>query len=130
MVCHLLLTRFKAAYERPFDDRFGLRAVGDGVKHGTSMSMYDSLNTCIHWHVSTGMPIIILESYPWRWYLVKGSVSTKIKSRQLTRLDLLKELFNVYVNRLVSGLYYLIFRNCLGLTLLHRAPLIPRHLLS
>jgi hypothetical protein len=114
MVCHLLLPRFKVAYERLFDDRFGLRAAGDGVKHGTSMSTYDSLNTCIH--ASTGMPDIILESYPWRWRL-KGSFSTKIKSRQLTRLDLLKELFNVYVNRLVSGLYCLIFRNCLGLPL-------------
>ena len=102
MVCRLLLTRFQSAYEHLFNDRFGLRAVGDGVKNGTSMSMYNSLHTCIR--VSTGLPDIILESHPWRWNLT-GSVSTKIKSRQLTRLDLLKELFTVYVNRLVSGLY-------------------------
>ena len=45
-----------------------------------------------------------LEMRTWQW-IIEGPMNDKIESRDLTRLVLLKELFNVFVNRLVRSFY-------------------------
>jgi hypothetical protein len=75
--------------------RHGLRQTGDGKWVGT---IVDNGHT-ISRHASADF-----ECRPWNWQLVEAHRQRE-SSRYLSRLDLLKELFNVFLNRAVSNFH-------------------------
>ena len=100
--------------------RHGLKAAGDGVRRGSIVTNTDTV-------VRYGNgPTYEFESDDWLWS-VSGVQKQQETSRHLNRLDVLKELFNVFINRAVG--LRLMFGCCVRLILrvrLLRALLIPR----
>ena len=74
--------------------RHGLKDAGDGVRRGTVLNNENTL-------VYAPGPIIELENLAWSWS-VGGVNNERDKSRYLNRLDVQKELFNVFINRAVG----------------------------
>ena len=72
--------------------RHGLKDAGDGVRRGTVLNNEDTL---------TPGPIVELENLAWSW-TAGGVNKERDKSRYLNRLDVQKELFNVFINRAVG----------------------------
>jgi hypothetical protein len=75
--------------------RHGLKAIGDGVLGGKALKNTHKLAYCGH------IPTYEFDCYTWTWH-VGGEQSEKEASRYLNRLDVLKELFNVFINRAVG----------------------------
>jgi len=75
--------------------RHGLKESGDGVLRGTAMKNTHSLAYCGY------SPTHKFDCDTWRWH-VGGERREKAASRYLNRLDVLKELFNVFINRAVG----------------------------
>ena len=75
--------------------RHGLKEVGDGVRRGTAVK---NTHTLAHYGYS---PTYEFECGIWTWH-VGGKQREKEASRYLNRLDVLKELFNVFINRAVG----------------------------
>jgi hypothetical protein len=75
--------------------RHGLKDAGDGFRRGTVLNDENTLDA-----IAPG-PIVELENLAWLW--TAGGVNKKRdKSRYLNRLDVQKELFNVFINRAVG----------------------------
>jgi hypothetical protein len=74
--------------------RHGLKDAGDGVRRGTALINEHALN------VYAPGPVIELEKFAWAWS-TGGVNKEQDKSRYLNRLDIQKELFNVFINRAV-----------------------------
>jgi len=81
--------------------RHGLKAAGDGVERGTIVKNDHTLN-----FYGNGI-ICEFKSYFWTW-TVSGVPKERETSRYLNRLDVLKELFNVFINRAVCFLHFLL----------------------
>jgi hypothetical protein len=75
--------------------RHGLKDAGDGVQRGTVLNNEHTLG------VYAPGPVIELENLEWSWS-VGGVNKEQDKSRYLNRLDVQKELFNVFINRAVG----------------------------
>lgn len=75
--------------------RHDLKDAGDGVRRG---SMVKKRNTLISYGFQ---PNYEFEIYEWTWR-VSGEQKERETSRYLNRLAVLKELFNVFINRAVS----------------------------
>jgi len=75
--------------------RHGLRETGDGKRAGI---IVDNGHTIFRY------PSADFECRPWHWQSV-GAHKMRESSRYLSRLDLLKELFNVFLNRAVSNVH-------------------------
>lgn len=74
--------------------RQGLREIGDGVQSGKALK-----NTCTL--VNYGhSPTYKIDCSTWSWQV--GGERKSEASRYLNRLDILKELFNVFINRAVG----------------------------
>jgi len=77
--------------------RHGLKKAGDGVRRGTVVDSSSSIRDFSSWGNS---PVVSFECGPWRWHS-HGAQKQREDSRSLTRLHLLKELFNIFLNRAV-----------------------------
>ena len=78
--------------------RHGLKEAGDGVMRGTIVKNTDTLTS-----FGYNSPTYEFDCDTWTWR--EGGVQREQEtSRHLNRLDVLKELFNVFINRAV-GLY-------------------------
>jgi hypothetical protein len=75
--------------------RHGLRQTGDGNQVG---NIVDNGHTIFRYASAD------FECLPWSWQSV-GAHRERESSRYLSRLDLLKELFNVFLNRAVSNFH-------------------------
>jgi hypothetical protein len=88
--------------------RHGLKDSGDGVRRGSTVK---NINTLSSFGYNTTYEF---ECEDWTWR-VGGVQKERETSRYLNRLDILKELFNVFINRAVGP--RLLFGYGLGLTL-------------
>ena len=75
--------------------RHGLRQTGDGRRVGTIVN---------NGHTISRYTSADFQCLPWSWQPV-GAHRERESSRNLSRLDLLKELFNVFLNRAVSNFH-------------------------
>jgi len=76
--------------------RYGLKAAGDGVMRGT---LVKNTTTLTSYGYSAATYEFDCDTWSWQ---VGGVQREKETSRYLNRLDVLKELFNVFINRAVS----------------------------
>ncbi|TFK70120.1 hypothetical protein BDN72DRAFT_795723 [Pluteus cervinus] len=74
----------------------GLKASGDGVRRG---SLWYNENTLAAYRYAS--EAVEIECSPW-FYLMEGAIETRQRSRHLSRLHLMSELFNVFINRASS----------------------------
>jgi hypothetical protein len=75
--------------------RHELWDAGDGVRRGTTAKNTDTLKSYSHGTYR-------FESYEWTWCEGGGAQKEQETSKYLDRLTVLKELFNVFINRAVS----------------------------
>ena len=75
--------------------RHGLKDSGDNVLRGTALTNTHTLAYCGY------SPTYEFDCDTWTWH-VGGEQSETKASRYLNRLDVLKELFNVFINRAVG----------------------------
>jgi hypothetical protein len=78
-----------------FHSRHGLKAAGDGVRRGTIVKNEHNLRS--YGYGATHE----FDLCHWVWR-TSGAQKEREMSRYLNRLDVLKELFNVFLNRAVS----------------------------
>lgn len=75
--------------------RHGLKESGDGVRRGSLLHDEQSLSS-----VAGLSNVVEIECQPWFW-LAQGAIKVRQSSKYLTRLHLMSELFNVFINRAV-----------------------------
>lgn len=79
-------------------DRHGLTKAGDGINTGTLVE-FASLAIVRDFEYSP-----VFDCSPWYW-ISSGEQRDRENSRHLKRLDLMKELFNIFLNRAVRNCY-------------------------
>ncbi|PVF99226.1 hypothetical protein CPB86DRAFT_315970 [Serendipita vermifera] len=77
---------------------YGLQSTGDGKRRGTIVSSHSSLMDYTRWNPSDA---ISFECDGWTWHPPHARKVVE-ESRSLSRLHLLKELFNIFLNRASS----------------------------
>jgi hypothetical protein len=77
--------------------RHGIKECGDGTHRGLALETGTPLSVLPY-----SLPTITLECRPWFRRVTNAAHRARDESRHLTRLHLLKELFNVFLNRAVS----------------------------
>lgn len=82
--------------------RHGLKDYGDGMRRGQPIETDRDLNSLVYSGGQLVAPPISLEILPFFGIVPQGARKTREQSKHLSRLQLLKELFNVFLNRAVS----------------------------